>query len=98
MSKRDPKRLPHDFHLWTAVAATVDPLRRKGLLKMAAGHGLIRSELAERCRDAYRAFRRLQHGLRLNGAQYARVPAAQVESHAAAVRELWAAVFTARAA
>lgn len=37
MSKRDPKRLPHDFHLWTSVAATVDPLRRKGLLKMATG-------------------------------------------------------------
>ena len=37
MSKRDSKRLPHDFHLWTAVAATVDPLRRKGLLKMATG-------------------------------------------------------------
>ncbi|MGV8853435.1 MAG: Smr/MutS family protein [Devosia sp.] len=34
MSKRDSKRLPHDFHLWTAVAATVDPLRRKGLLKL----------------------------------------------------------------
>ncbi|WP_240231255.1 Smr/MutS family protein [Devosia lacusdianchii] len=34
MSKRDPKRLPHDFHLWTAVASTVDPLRRKGLLKL----------------------------------------------------------------
>lgn len=34
MSKRDPKRLPHDFHLWTAVASTIDPLRRKGLLKM----------------------------------------------------------------
>jgi len=33
MSKRDPRRLPHDFHLWTSVAATVDPLRRKGLLK-----------------------------------------------------------------
>jgi DNA-nicking Smr family endonuclease len=33
MSKRDHRRLPHDFHLWTAVAATVDPLRRKGLLK-----------------------------------------------------------------
>jgi DNA-nicking Smr family endonuclease len=33
MSKRDPRRLPHDFHLWTAVASTVDPLRRKGLLK-----------------------------------------------------------------
>ncbi|MHA6730965.1 Smr/MutS family protein [Devosia sp. A369] len=37
MSKRDPRRLPHDFHLWTAVASTVDPLRRKGLLKLAAG-------------------------------------------------------------
>ncbi len=37
MSKRDSKRLPHDFHLWTAVAATVDPLRRKRLLKLAAG-------------------------------------------------------------
>ena len=34
MSKRDPKRLPHDFHLWTAVASTVDPMRRKGLLKL----------------------------------------------------------------
>jgi len=37
MSKRDPRRLPHDFHLWTAVAETVDPLRRKGLLKMGVG-------------------------------------------------------------
>jgi DNA-nicking Smr family endonuclease len=37
MSKRDSKRLPHDFHLWTAVAATVDQLRRKDLLKMATG-------------------------------------------------------------
>ena len=37
MSKREPRRLPHDFHLWTAVAATVDPLRRKGLLKLGAG-------------------------------------------------------------
>ncbi len=33
MSKRDPRRLPHDFHLWTTVASTVEPLRRKGLLK-----------------------------------------------------------------
>lgn len=37
MSKRDPRRLPHDFHLWTSVAATVDPLRRKKLLKLGAG-------------------------------------------------------------
>ena len=34
MSKRNSRRLPHDFHLWTSVAATVEPLRRKGLLKL----------------------------------------------------------------
>ena len=66
------------------------------LLKMAAGHGLIPDELAERCRDAYREFRREQHSLRLNGAQDARVPAAQVARHAEAVRALWQAVFSAR--
>ncbi len=37
MSKRDPKRLPHDFHLWTHVTESVEPLRRKGLLKMGNG-------------------------------------------------------------
>lgn len=37
MSKRNPRRLPHDFHLWTQVAETIEPLRRKGLLKL--GHG-----------------------------------------------------------
>lgn len=39
MSKRDIRRLPHDFHLWTTVASTVEPLRRKGLLKL--GHGTL---------------------------------------------------------
>jgi glutamate-ammonia-ligase adenylyltransferase len=63
------------------------------LLKMAAGFGLIPAPLAERCRDAYREFRRLQHALRLNGAQYARVPHEQLAAHAEAVRALWQAVF-----
>jgi glutamate-ammonia-ligase adenylyltransferase len=45
--------------------------------------------VAERCQNAYREFRRLQHALRLNGAQYARVPPEQVAAHAEAVRELW---------
>ncbi len=36
MSKRNSRRLPHDFHLWTSVAATVEPLRRKGLLKLGS--------------------------------------------------------------
>jgi glutamate-ammonia-ligase adenylyltransferase len=59
------------------------------LLRMAASHGLIDAQLAERARNAYRDFRRLQHALRLNGARYARVPREQVAHHVAAVRELW---------
>jgi glutamate-ammonia-ligase adenylyltransferase len=59
------------------------------LLGVAAGLGLVPAALAERSRNAYREFRRLQHALRLNGAQYARVPPEQVAPHAAAVRELW---------
>ena len=64
------------------------------VLRIAAGLGLIPSERAEQCRDAYREFRRLQHALRLNGAQYARVPPEQVSAQSAAVRDLWAAVFS----
>ena len=63
------------------------------LLGMAASLGLIPPALAEAGQDAYRKFRRLQHALRLNGAQYARVPPQQVAAKAAAVRALWAAVF-----
>jgi glutamate-ammonia-ligase adenylyltransferase len=59
------------------------------LLGMAAELGLIPADLAERCRNAYREFRRLQHSLRLNGARFARVPPEQVAAHVAAVRELW---------
>jgi [glutamine synthetase] adenylyltransferase / [glutamine synthetase]-adenylyl-L-tyrosine phosphorylase len=62
------------------------------LLGMAAGHGLIAPELAERCRDAYREFRRIQHTLRLNGARYARVPAGEVAVPRAAVQALWQVV------
>jgi glutamate-ammonia-ligase adenylyltransferase len=64
------------------------------LLKMASEHALIAPELAERCRNAYREFRRLQHGLRLNGARYARVPPERVEPHVEAVRALWSSVFS----
>jgi len=64
------------------------------LLRMAAQHGLIPNELAERCRDAYREFRRLQHSLRLNGARYARVPREKVAREVQAVQALWSAVFS----
>jgi glutamate-ammonia-ligase adenylyltransferase len=63
------------------------------LLGMAAGLGLIPAELAERCRAAYREFRRLQHALRLTGARYARVAPERVAAHADAARALWQAVF-----
>jgi glutamate-ammonia-ligase adenylyltransferase len=64
---------------------------------MAAEFGLIEKEIAEKTRNAYREYRRLQHGLRLNGAQYARVPLRQVSSHVDAVKELWTALFEATA-
>ena len=63
------------------------------LLGIAAELGLLPGPLAERCRNAYREFRRLQHALRLNGAQYARVAPGEVAAHAAAVRDLWQLIF-----
>jgi len=63
------------------------------LLKMAGELGLVTPDLAERGRVAYREFRRLQHALRLNGAQYARVPTERIATHVQAVRALWARVF-----
>ncbi len=65
------------------------------LLRIAAELGLIDKDVAEKARDAYREYRRLQHALRLNGAQYARVPLEQVSAHTEAVRRLWAGVFPA---
>jgi glutamate-ammonia-ligase adenylyltransferase len=64
------------------------------LLAMAAGHGLLPAELAERAREAYRRYRRLQHALRLNGARYARVPPGEVAQEMQGVKALWDAVFT----
>ena len=59
------------------------------LLGIAGELGLIPPDLAHRGQQAYREFRRVQHALRLGGAQYARVPPEQTDSHARAVRELW---------
>jgi len=63
------------------------------LLGIAGELGLIPAELATACRAAYREFRRVQHALRLNGADYARVPPAQLAAQADAVRALWHAAF-----
>jgi glutamate-ammonia-ligase adenylyltransferase len=59
------------------------------LLGSAAELGLIDAALAVRAQDAYRTFRRMQHQLRLNGAERARVPLDAVPTSRDAVLELW---------
>ncbi len=76
-----------------AHAELTGNLGNLALLKIAAGLGLIPEELAERVRDAYRRYRRLQHSLRLNDAQYARVGRDTLAQEIASVQELWQAVF-----
>ncbi len=63
------------------------------LLQMAGNMGLIDAALAGRVADAYRRFRLIQHRLRLNGAERARVAPDEVEEEADAVRRLLHAVF-----
>jgi [glutamine synthetase] adenylyltransferase / [glutamine synthetase]-adenylyl-L-tyrosine phosphorylase len=63
------------------------------LLQMAGAIGLIDSSLAHRVADAYRRFRLIQHRLRLNGAERARVEPEEVAREADAVRRLWHQVF-----
>jgi glutamate-ammonia-ligase adenylyltransferase len=63
------------------------------LLRIAGAVGLIPYDLAMRVAEAYRLYRREQHVLRLGGAEYARVPLADVEPCVAATRTLWRTVF-----
>ena len=63
------------------------------LLRIAGELGLIDPAAARNVGDAYRRFRKLQHELRLNDAEFARVPPQAVADEAAAVRALWRAVF-----
>jgi glutamate-ammonia-ligase adenylyltransferase len=63
------------------------------LLKIAAGLKLIPRELSERVRNAYRAYRTLQHSLRLNDARHARIERAAVAQKIESVLELWRVVF-----
>jgi glutamate-ammonia-ligase adenylyltransferase len=76
-----------------AHAELTGNLGNLALLKIAAGLGLIPADLAERVRDAYRKYRTLQHSLRLNDAQYARVRRDTLAQEIDSVRELWRMVF-----
>jgi glutamate-ammonia-ligase adenylyltransferase len=59
------------------------------LLRLAAEEGLIPATLASQVADAYRIFRKMQHSLRLQGAEKARIPPGRLGDERAAVRELW---------
>jgi glutamate-ammonia-ligase adenylyltransferase len=63
-----------------------------GLLAIAGALGLVDAALARDCAAAYRRYRRLQHGLRLNGQEHARVEGTLVAAEIASVRALWRAV------
>jgi glutamate-ammonia-ligase adenylyltransferase len=63
------------------------------LLHMCADLGLIDTGLAASVADAYRQYRKLQHQLRLQGQDLARIDPALVSTHAAQVSALWQAIF-----
>ena len=63
------------------------------LLALAAEFGLIPATLAASVADAYRAYRRAQHQIRLQGAALARVDPVPQAARRAAISELWRSVF-----
>ncbi len=62
------------------------------LLARAGAAGLVDAALAGKVGDAYRRYRQLQHRMRLDDAQYARVEPALVADEAGVVVELWDAI------
>ena len=63
------------------------------LLKMCGELGLIDVALSIAVGDAYRKMRKLQHQLRLQGQENARLDPARIGAHADKVRALWESLF-----
>ena len=59
------------------------------LLREAARLGLVPGDLSIEVQNAYRAYRRRQHALRLSGERYARADAAEFRAEIDATRALW---------
>ncbi|MDB5773476.1 MAG: glnE [Burkholderia sp.] len=59
------------------------------LLKLCGDLGLIDAGLAQQVANAYRTFRKLQHKIRLQGQERARVEPEQVKNEIGAVKLLW---------
>ncbi|CAM3823240.1 bifunctional [glutamate--ammonia ligase]-adenylyl-L-tyrosine phosphorylase/[glutamate--ammonia-ligase] adenylyltransferase [Bordetella sputigena] len=70
----------------------VDNLGNIALLGIAAREGLLDAGIAAQAADAYRTLRRMQHQLRLQGQEKARVAPALLAAERDAVRRLWDAV------
>jgi glutamate-ammonia-ligase adenylyltransferase len=70
----------------------LDNVGNIALLELAAKAGLIDAHDAEKCAQAYRDFRRMQHLLRLNDARFARVEADIISDQRDTVLRLWRAV------
>jgi len=75
-----------------ACPVLVGNLGNIALLGLAAQAGLIPVDLALQSADAYRSYRKHQHALRLNGAEYARLDPALCAAEIAVVGRLWQAV------
>ena len=80
-------------HSATHPAMTGD-IGNIALLKLAGESGLIDASIATVVADAYRQFRKLQHQIRLKGADKARVEPDSVDALRAAVVQLWHKVMT----
>ncbi|NLC24002.1 MAG: bifunctional [glutamate--ammonia ligase]-adenylyl-L-tyrosine phosphorylase/[glutamate--ammonia-ligase] adenylyltransferase [Oxalobacter sp.] len=64
------------------------------LLVLCEKIGLIPAGLGQAVADIYRNFRRRQHQIRMQGAEFSRVAPEMVEEEIAKVRELWDTVFS----
>lgn len=64
------------------------------LLKLLAILKIIEAEAAEKVALAYRAYRKMQHALKLQGVAQTRVEASAVVAHVRAVKNLWQNIFT----
>ncbi|MFZ6754698.1 bifunctional [glutamate--ammonia ligase]-adenylyl-L-tyrosine phosphorylase/[glutamate--ammonia-ligase] adenylyltransferase [Undibacterium sp. Dicai25W] len=84
-------RYAHQYPQLTANIGNI------ALLKLSGELGLIDAELADRTSIAYRWFRKLQHSIRLQGEDRARIAHDKIENEAEATVSLWQALFAEQA-
>lgn len=77
-------------HAYPELTANIGNI---ALLKRCVELGLLPANIALPAADAYRELRRLQHAVKLQGAEHARLPPVQAEGARQAVLRLWAHLF-----